>query len=187
MQRLTPLVPLAAFGIAKSWQGGPRETSTCDVISECIMMTSSPHKGQWRGALMFSLICTWTNGWANYRDAGDSRRHCAHYDVTVMKNITHMYVYMSVMVFLWIRWREKRSRHSLSMRNMQFCVSGKRPMVALFTDALGLDDIMLLNKLYCICKEALIPNSRSINAMFSILSDDMCAYFETEHVFKVHN
>ena len=29
----------------------------------------SPHKGQWRGALMFSLICAWTNGWANNRDA----------------------------------------------------------------------------------------------------------------------
>ena len=25
----------------------------------------SPHKGQWRRALMFSLICAWTNGWAN--------------------------------------------------------------------------------------------------------------------------
>ena len=22
-----------------------------------------PYKGQWRGALMFSLICAWTNGW----------------------------------------------------------------------------------------------------------------------------
>ena len=30
----------------------------------------SPHKGQWRGALMFSLIC-WTNGWGNNRGAGD--------------------------------------------------------------------------------------------------------------------
>ena len=28
---------------------------------------NSHHKGQWRGALMFSLICIWTNGWANYR------------------------------------------------------------------------------------------------------------------------
>ena len=43
-----------------------------------------PHKGQWRGALMFSLIRAWTNGWANYRDAGDLRRHRDHYDVTVM-------------------------------------------------------------------------------------------------------
>ena len=33
---------------------------------------------------MFSLICTWTNDWARNRDAGDLRRHPAHYDVTVM-------------------------------------------------------------------------------------------------------
>ena len=45
-----------------------------------------PHKGQWHGALMFSLICAWTNGWANNRDSGELRRHCAHYDVTVMVN-----------------------------------------------------------------------------------------------------
>ena len=31
----------------------------------------SPRKGQWRGALMFSLICVWTNNWANIWDAGD--------------------------------------------------------------------------------------------------------------------
>ena len=48
----------------------------------------SPHKGQWRGALMFSLICAWTNGRANTRDAGDLRRHHAHYDAIVMhKNV----------------------------------------------------------------------------------------------------
>ena len=33
---------------------------------------------------MFSLICAWTNGWASNRDAGDLRRHRAHYDVNVM-------------------------------------------------------------------------------------------------------
>ena len=43
-----------------------------------------PHTDQWRGALMFSLICDWTNGWVNNQDAGDFRRHRAHYDVTVM-------------------------------------------------------------------------------------------------------
>ena len=42
-----------------------------------------PHRGQCRGALMFSLICAWTNGWANNRDAGDLRRNRAHYYVTV--------------------------------------------------------------------------------------------------------
>ena len=45
---------------------------------------NSPHKGQWRGALMFSLICAWINGWVNNREAGDLRSHHAHYDVTVM-------------------------------------------------------------------------------------------------------
>ena len=44
----------------------------------------SPHKGQWRGALMFSLVWAWTNAWANNRDAGDLRRHGAHYGVTAM-------------------------------------------------------------------------------------------------------
>ena len=46
----------------------------------------SPHKGQWRGALMFPLICAWTDGWANNRDVGYLRRHGAHYDVTVTTN-----------------------------------------------------------------------------------------------------
>ena len=45
---------------------------------------NSPQKGQWRGALMFPLICTRINGWVNNGDAGDLRRHRAHYDVTVM-------------------------------------------------------------------------------------------------------
>ena len=45
---------------------------------------NSPHKGQWRGALMFSLICVSINGWVNNREAGDLRRYRAHYDVIVM-------------------------------------------------------------------------------------------------------
>ena len=44
---------------------------------------NSPHKGRWRGALMLSLICAWTNGWVNNGDTGDLRRHRAHYDVSV--------------------------------------------------------------------------------------------------------
>ena len=47
----------------------------------------SSHKGQWRGALIFSLICTWTNSWANNGDAVDLRCRRAHYDVTVMKHV----------------------------------------------------------------------------------------------------
>ena len=42
------------------------------------------HKGQWCGALMFSLICAWINGWVNNGEVGDLRRHRTHYDATVM-------------------------------------------------------------------------------------------------------
>ena len=45
---------------------------------------NSPHKGQWRGALIFSFISAWINGWVNNLEADDLRRQCAHYDVTVM-------------------------------------------------------------------------------------------------------
>ena len=45
---------------------------------------NSTHKSQRRGALTFSLICAWINCWVNNGEAGDLRRHHAHYDVAVM-------------------------------------------------------------------------------------------------------
>ena len=45
---------------------------------------NSPQKGQWRGPLMFTLICVWINDWVNNREAGDLRRYRAYYDVTLM-------------------------------------------------------------------------------------------------------
>ena len=55
---------------------------------------NSPHKGQRRGALMFSLIFVWINGWVNNREAGDFRRYRAHYDVIVMPDINTIDYYM---------------------------------------------------------------------------------------------
>ena len=49
-----------------------------------IHRVNSPHKGQWRGALMFPLICVWKNSWRNNHEAGDFRRYRAHHDVFVM-------------------------------------------------------------------------------------------------------
>ena len=57
-----------------------------------------PHKSQWCGALMFSFICAWMNGWVNNREAGCLRRHRAHYDVTVM----------------WADWKTSGKRHLIS-------------------------------------------------------------------------
>ena len=48
---------------------------------------NSPHNGQRRRALMFPLICAWTNGWVNNRDTCDLRCHRAHYDVIVMQHL----------------------------------------------------------------------------------------------------
>ena len=45
-----------------------------------------PHKDQWRGASIFSLICASTNGCANNRDADGLRRHRVYYDVIVMRS-----------------------------------------------------------------------------------------------------
>ena len=52
---------------------------------------NSPHKGQRRAALMFSLICVWIHSWVNNGEAGDFRRHRAHYDVIVMAPIPRKY------------------------------------------------------------------------------------------------
>ena len=64
------------------WKHFPRNRSFVRGIHRSPVI--SPHKGQWRGALMFSLICVWINDWINNREAGELRRYRAHYDVIVM-------------------------------------------------------------------------------------------------------
>ena len=54
-------------------------------------LVTSSYKGQWRGALIFSLICARINGWVNNREAGDLKCNHAHYDVTVMLKVTAYY------------------------------------------------------------------------------------------------
>ena len=67
----------------------------------------SPHKGQWRGDLIF-LICAWINGWVNNHETGDLRRHRTLYGVTVMTQafrtcLWHSFCYTSddVSICLW--------------------------------------------------------------------------------------
>ena len=58
---------------------------------------NSPHKSQWGGALMFTLICTQINVWVNTRVAGDFILHRAHYDAIVMIPFTHEKTYDTMM------------------------------------------------------------------------------------------
>ena len=52
---------------------------------------NSSHKGQWRWALIFSLICAWINDGVNNREAGDLRRYRAHYDVIITSKYMNNY------------------------------------------------------------------------------------------------
>ena len=48
---------------------------------------NSSHRGQWRGALMFSSICAWINAKITNWEADYFRGHRTHYDVTVMAGV----------------------------------------------------------------------------------------------------
>ena len=76
------------------WKHFPRYWPFVQEIHRSLV--DSPHKGQWRRALMFSLICAWMNGWVNNREAGDLRRHHTHYDVTVMGH--HCFRYRGIWI-----------------------------------------------------------------------------------------
>ena len=70
---------------------------------------NSPHKGQWCGALMFSLICAWTDDRVNNRDAGDFRLNRAHYDVTVLYLLN-----MNLIRIMWpIYWQIQNCHEGL--------------------------------------------------------------------------
>ena len=71
-----------------------------------------PHKNQWHGALMFSLIRTWTNSWENNSDAGVVRRYRAHYDVIVM-------IYYQTYIELSLPW----TIHKTSTYFQNYCVA----------------------------------------------------------------
>ena len=66
------------------WKHFPRYWPFVQGIRQSLV--NSLHKGQWRGALMISLICVCINGWVNNREAADLRCYRAHYDVSVMWN-----------------------------------------------------------------------------------------------------
>ena len=69
-----------------------------------------PHKGQWRGALLFTLICARINGWVNNCKAGDLKRNRAHYDVIVMEFPTQRSVTRNFDVFFDLRLNKPLSK-----------------------------------------------------------------------------
>ena len=110
---------------------------------------NSPHKGQWRGALMFTLICARINGWVNSREAGDLRCHRAHYDVIVMNVCTCRLSHISQIKLQWRhnehgwvsnhrridyllnRWFRQRSKKISKLRVTGLC-EGNSPVTGEF-------------------------------------------------------
>ena len=81
---------------------------------------NSPHKGQWRGALMFSLICACLNSWVSNRKAGDFEtllhplwHHCNVFHPT-MQNFSN-WNNMGVMLM-------PPPNRLQSTKNVQFCL-----------------------------------------------------------------
>ena len=91
------------------WKHFPRYWPFVRGIHRCPV--NSPHKGQWRGALMFSLNCTLINGRVNNREAGDMRCHHAHYDVIVMRNVelppSNLCLVSLIGCLLWVLFKKK--------------------------------------------------------------------------------
>ena len=64
---------------------------------------NSPHKGQWRGALMFSFTFAWINGRVINREAGELRRHRTHFYVIVMQSAAN-HDFLGCRRFTVLKW-----------------------------------------------------------------------------------
>ena len=82
------LVPmLIKYGLMLTWWRHQMETFSA-LLAICArnspVLGEFPAQSQWRGALIFSLVSAWINGWVNNREAGHLGCHRACYDVIVM-------------------------------------------------------------------------------------------------------
>ena len=99
----------------------------------------SPHKGQWRTVLIFSLIFAWTNGRANNRDTDYLRRHRAHYDVTVMGTTRLIFCALSCVIMspsyfpVWEMNTEARAKY------LVYLISSRSPTVPCGTPGRQID------------------------------------------------
>ena len=98
---------------------------------------NSPHRGQLRGALIFSLI--WTKGWVNNRDVGDLT-HCVHNHVIIMKRHSIWITVIDV---------ETHRRHLL----LKYVNDSRCLMKPVFQDA-------NIDKTHCIVKYAVVIHAR---------------------------
>ena len=99
---------------------------------------NSPHKGQCRGALKFSLICVWMNDWVNHREADVLRRYRAHYVVTPMELCAYLLACITGFLFTqkilsywyWDFHLWNRLKFTIFFTRKTVCFSEQRPWSA---------------------------------------------------------
>ena len=126
---------------------------------------NSPHKGQWRRALIFYLICVRINGWVNNGEAGDLRRYRARYDVIVMRQVSARPLGITVKTITWSVCEGPRQRTTYNdCHIVDYCViprtSLKQPLFAL---VLYFNHLMLLSGYFL-----LVHFSRAISSITPI-------------------
>ena len=101
---------------------------------------------QWGTALILSLICAWTNSWANNRDAGDLRRHRTQYDVTVM--ITEI-TENSSSLRLRMSWNITLTGHQQAQRRSSSCICFHNSEVIMSAMAFQITGVSIICSTVC--------------------------------------
>ena len=139
-------------------------------------------KAQWRGTLMFSLICVWINGRVKNREIGDLRRHRTHYDVTVVvvktlhQNVHYCDITMSAMVHVMafttrqqtITWASRGPYKYLSISAIDIGFRHTSPHIYTIHDP---NMYLSITLLLCITKDLLIKNHVLLHLQYR---DDNC-------------
>ena len=141
---------------AIKWKHFPRYLTLVRGIHRPV--TISPHKGQWRGALIFSLCLE--KAWANNRDGGDFGRHRAHYDATVILEHSYDNESVSEVIFeTWVKLTDAGPKQ-YEARYM-YIINGMRFMLKLFTRSYArvIYDSVHLGQLLCLLHRYSVFNS----------------------------
>ena len=137
---------------------------------------NSPHKGQWRGALMFLWSAPCINGWVNNREAGDLIRHRAHYDAIVMIWCSYDEIRKMITKMLSLQWNDN-NQHSMYIIVIWYLLGIITRQVFLI-HALAWKGVLVIVLKSCTCTAALMLFFRGIqtnchvaNTCFTALED----------------
>ena len=133
---------------------------------------NSPHKGQWRGALIFTLIWARINSWVNNCEAGDLRRNLAHYDVIVMPNFQRCNrgsLGMDKLLHPTLYWLLSHMQGLKLLRVCKRCLRNNKLSLVECTDLkINRIEFLILSMTFlCLCNPKVDPPFLLISCMYS--------------------